>query len=517
MRRVRVAGAVAAILVGVSFAPPATAVPGELTPAGCIQDAGLGDCGPTQQGLDGATGVAVSPDGRSVYVVSGGDDAVVRFDRDPITGALTPAGCVQDVGKTDCGPTQQGLAGATGVAVSPDGTSVYVASVSDSAIVRFTRDISTGALTPAGCIKDESLAGCGATQEGLNGAFGVAVSPLGSSVYVTGGGDSAIVRFDRNTTTGALTPAGCIQDVGKTDCGVTQQGLDGAQGVAVSPDGRSLYVTGTNNDDAIVRFDRNTTTGALTPAGCIQDVGKATCGANQQGLAAPYNVAVSPDGRSVYVSGANDSAIVRFDRDPMTGALTPAGCIQDVGSMDCGTTQEGLALANDVAVSSDGVSVYVAGTGDAAVVRFDRDPATGALSPAGCIQDVGPSACGLAQQGLEGARGVAVTADERSVYLASDTDSAIVRFDREPSFPTTKITKGPRKKTVKRKAKFTFTSDEEGSTFECKLDKKPFKPCTSPKKVRVKPGRHRFHVRATDPGGNTDPTPAKRKWRVLED
>ncbi|TMK56186.1 MAG: CSLREA domain-containing protein [Actinobacteria bacterium] len=80
----------------------------------------------------------------------------------------------------------------------------------------------------------------------------------------------------------------------------------------------------------------------------------------------------------------------------------------------------------------------------------------------------------------------------------------------------TKILKGPPKKTKKRTAKFKFSSTEAGSTFQCKLDRKPFKPCASPKKYkRLKPGKHVFKVRAIDKGGNVDPTPAKRSFKVL--
>jgi hypothetical protein len=83
--------------------------------------------------------------------------------------------------------------------------------------------------------------------------------------------------------------------------------------------------------------------------------------------------------------------------------------------------------------------------------------------------------------------------------------------------PETTITKGPKKKTEKDKAKLKFKSDEPGS-FECKLDKRRFKPCDSPKKYKgLDLGKHKFKVRATDEGGNTDPTPAKRKWTVLGD
>jgi hypothetical protein len=84
--------------------------------------------------------------------------------------------------------------------------------------------------------------------------------------------------------------------------------------------------------------------------------------------------------------------------------------------------------------------------------------------------------------------------------------------------PDTTITKAPRKqvRTAKRKvkAKLKFTATEPGVTFECKLDRKPFTPCASPFKAKVKKGRHAFQVRATDGAGNVDPTPAKARWKV---
>ena len=61
---------------------------------------------------------------------------------------------------------------------------------------------------------------------------------------------------------------------------------------------------------------------------------------------------------------------------------------------------------------------------------------------------------------------------------------------------------------------FRFQSSESGSTFECKLDRRAWRECSSPKRVKVAPGRHRFRVRATDSAGNVDPTPAISRWRV---
>jgi CSLREA domain-containing protein len=79
----------------------------------------------------------------------------------------------------------------------------------------------------------------------------------------------------------------------------------------------------------------------------------------------------------------------------------------------------------------------------------------------------------------------------------------------------TVITKGPKGKVRTTKVKFKFSSNEKGAKFECRLDRKPFKPCKSPKTYRkLKPGKHVFKVRAVK-GKRVDPTPAKRKFKVL--
>lgn len=81
--------------------------------------------------------------------------------------------------------------------------------------------------------------------------------------------------------------------------------------------------------------------------------------------------------------------------------------------------------------------------------------------------------------------------------------------------PGTRIRRHPRKRTERPRARFTFTSADAGSTFQCKLDRRPFKPCASPKVYRgLKARRHRFKVRAVDDLGQTDSTPAVFSWRV---
>jgi CSLREA domain-containing protein len=64
-------------------------------------------------------------------------------------------------------------------------------------------------------------------------------------------------------------------------------------------------------------------------------------------------------------------------------------------------------------------------------------------------------------------------------------------------------------------ARFRFAADEVGSRFQCKLDRRPFRACRSPQEYRhLRHGPHVFRVRAVDPAGNVDPTPARRRFRV---
>ena len=60
-----------------------------------------------------------------------------------------------------------------------------------------------------------------------------------------------------------------------------------------------------------------------------------------------------------------------------------------------------------------------------------------------------------------------------------------------------------------------FSSSESGSTFECSLDGSPFTSCATPQSyAALGAGSHTFEVRATDPAGNTDPSPATHTWTI---
>jgi large repetitive protein len=85
----------------------------------------------------------------------------------------------------------------------------------------------------------------------------------------------------------------------------------------------------------------------------------------------------------------------------------------------------------------------------------------------------------------------------------------------DSSAPNTTITRAPRNPTNNPIAEFAFVSSEPGSTFECSLDTAAFAPCTTPlTTASLADGRHVFRVRAIDPAGNVDPSPASYTWTI---
>jgi 6-phosphogluconolactonase (cycloisomerase 2 family) len=302
--------------------------------------------------------IVVSPDGTSVYTTEGsypGDDGVAIYSRTPGTGALDFESSVMN-GVDGA----EGLFRAWGLAISPDGASVYVTALNDNAVTAFARDAGTGALT----FIEAKRNGVG----GVDGIFfpiAVTVSPDGKNVYATG--DATVAVFSRELSTGALTFLEVERDgVAGVD------GLSGASDLALSPDGAYLYVTGFS-ESAVAVFARNGATGALTFVEALFDGA-----AGGDHLRFAQRLALSPDGAHVYVAGSGDDAVTLFDRNPVTGALTfVESTVNGVDGVD------GLDLPSNVSLTPDGELVYVSSipsSSDATILVFARDAVSGRLA-----------------------------------------------------------------------------------------------------------------------------------------
>lgn len=81
--------------------------------------------------------------------------------------------------------------------------------------------------------------------------------------------------------------------------------------------------------------------------------------------------------------------------------------------------------------------------------------------------------------------------------------------------PQTELRHKPPRKGHDRTPTFRFAADETGSTFQCKLDSKPFRNCHSPfTSAKLSLGHHTFRVRARDASGKLDPSPAAYSFKV---
>ena len=81
--------------------------------------------------------------------------------------------------------------------------------------------------------------------------------------------------------------------------------------------------------------------------------------------------------------------------------------------------------------------------------------------------------------------------------------------------PDTVITAQPASLSTSRAPSFSFGSSELNSSFVCALDGGTFAVCAAPLSYTgLSDGSHSFQVRAIDPAGNVDPSPASYSWTV---
>ena len=313
-----------------------------------------------------------SPDGAFVYVAAPSSGIAV-FSRDPSTGKLTLASTVQPADLPGIGSPFRPHA----IGIGPGQYTLYVGADGGTSVFVFLRDSLTGALTLA---QEQPTA--------LSRMRDLAISPDGKNLYVVGFSDDALQVFARDQLSGLLTAGQVLED----DTGGVD-GLNGATGIAVSPDGKHVYVT--SAEDKLALFDRDSITGDLTFVTIYEDtVGDTLTDLN--------DIALSPDGTSVYVApddnGVNGPTVL--SRDPLTGLLTfvETGPPYGTNGRNPFTTS-----TLSVTVSADGSTVI--GANHNTTVLYDRNMLTG----------------GLTFRGGEAARGerVEMSPDGLHVYVAS--------------------------------------------------------------------------------------------------
>lgn len=347
--------------------------------------------------LDGAFGVTASSDGAFVYVAASVDDAITVFARDAASGALTFASATT--------PDLDALDFAADVVLSPGGEHLYAAGLLSDSVAVFARDAGSGALAFVERLKDGE-----GDITNLNGARASIVSQDGAHVYVAAAVDNAVVSFERDPVTGALTHLGSARD---GQAGV--DGLFGAVAITLSPDGAHLYAAG-NFDDEIAVFARDGESGALT---FVEAEGESIDG--------PSAVVVSPDGAHAYVANGVGDSLAQFARDPVSGALEFVASIANgIGDPPA----DGLDGPSEIAITPDGAWLFVPGAGETAstIAAFARDAATGTLQFVEIARD--------GEGGFEGFAnplGIALADGGASIYVTGSEADAIAVLAPEPA------------------------------------------------------------------------------------
>ncbi len=301
---------------------------GQIVYEGCISDSGSGGAcvaAKSEAGaLDGPAQLALSPSGNTLYVAGeghgGGQGLVSQLFVAP-NGALTYGGCVSSTGSSGfCEDVPGGgsvLSNISGVAVNQVSAAVYTASPTDSDVSRFATDPG-GQMHWRACVGQNDQAETCATVPGkpepspLHTVLGVIASPDGRSLYAIS--NEGYVSHLSISGDGSMAWQSCVSDDGSRGCSdLPGSGtpLQEARGLAVSPDGKSLYVVGRS---AVTSFSLDAA-GVPSFQGCLSSSAMPGC-TDMPGtpLEGGEQVAVSPGGGSVYLTGSSSGTLIHLRR-----------------------------------------------------------------------------------------------------------------------------------------------------------------------------------------------------------
>jgi DNA-binding beta-propeller fold protein YncE len=402
---------------------------------GCVHRTAINRCA-RGRALTSPEDLVVSPDGRHVYVAAYGSHAIAVFARSRRTGLLEQLpgqrGCVRHGRGGGCAPARA-LGGPASIAISPDGRNVYVAASGSDALGVFARNRRTGVLRqlsgPSGCFSARPGGGC-TVGRALNEPTSVATSPDGARVYVAGRRFPSAVAVFARAPDGSLSQpegtGGCVSHRGGFGCSAAR-GMSAPEEVLVTPDSRHVLVAGSrSNAVAVLRSGPTGLSQADGAAGCISRAGDEGCAAGRE-LRGPVDLAISADGRSVYTASSIADGVAVLTRDRVTGALTQSsrrtGCISQGGSGGRCEPGEALDEVWGIAISPDGRNVYAASSKVNMLGAMARDRESGGLTQLpgrfACFIRGGGFGCPEGR-GLTVAVAVAVSPDGRNVYVASE-------------------------------------------------------------------------------------------------
>ena len=314
------------------------------------------------EGLNSINATAVSPGGEHLYAVADGDFSISLYRRNISTGKLT----FVEIWRDDVGGVE-GLDGARHVVISPDGKNVYVAAANDRTVTVFDRNPSGGSLT-----FNEAF-DLGA--EGAGDVVFLAISPDGRDVFAATNDDwpvdAGMAQFRRDAISGKLSLEFVYQDE------VVSDHLDQISAIAVSPDGKHVYVTSLF-DSALTVFSRKSANSELV----IVETEIHRNGA-EDGLSRPASVVVSPDGKSVNIVG--DHSIATYARNSTTGEVD----FVEIDSDDVNGVRD-MAGARHAVFNPNGTHIFIVADisiTNHSLVVFERNLQNGKLEFTDSITD----------------------------------------------------------------------------------------------------------------------------------
>jgi len=368
-------------------------------------------------GLYGAKSIAISRDGRWLYVAGRGCQAILAFRRNPTDGALTLAWTYQSRWSDDKLPSAiilPDLSGPAYLVISPDDRHLYV--MGHQPLV-LQRDAATGALEQSARIDDAI------PHKGIKSPWLLELSPDGKHAYAISGGGNTLIAFSRNAKSGALRLAVVYQGEDfvnpreETEDATTVRMLQSLRAIRVSPDGAHVYATG--GLGVLHVFRRDTDTGHLyLVATHAYRTGQGQRNTDYAGLPGAIDMMFSSDGTNLYIA-SHLGRLSTFVRDADTGELHP----QDI-LMDNRNGVEGLGYATSVAVAPDGNSVYAYGERKRTIAVFQRTTDEGRLRFVHCVRDEVDEVDGLCD-----VRQMLVSPDNAHLYTISAAQ-AITAFSR---------------------------------------------------------------------------------------
>ena len=313
--------------------------------------------------------MAVSPSGETVYVTGNSFGKATSSIADYATVAYNAATGTQLWINRYNGPGNGG-GQANSVAVSPNGSTVFVTGFTYAASSSDYADYATVAYNAATGAQLWVKLYHGSAVGGSNEAFSLAVSPTGSAVFVTGqtynSGSPYYATIAYNAATGAQLWIRIYHGAG--DAGFN---AEAGASVAVSPAGSTVFVTGqgaTSDSPDYATVAYNAATGAQLWVKLYRYPGSDSTATS---------VAVSPTGSTVFVTGyyeaSSSAGYATVAYSAATGAQLWVKLYSPLGGSDA---------AHSVAVSPSGKTVFVTGGVYGGGGEGDEDYATVAYNAA---------------------------------------------------------------------------------------------------------------------------------------